>query len=60
MDLRFIRSCTVCNGFDAGRSIKRASGGGRALEIKTFLGPVNGIEPLDECHLGHKKVTILP
>ncbi len=29
----------VCNVFDAGISVKRASGGGWALEIKTFFGP---------------------
>ncbi len=29
-------------------------GGGWAMEIETFLGPVNGIEPLGECHLGPK------
>jgi hypothetical protein len=29
----------VCNAFDAGNSITRASGGGWALEIKTFFLP---------------------
>ncbi len=34
-------------------------GGGRALEIETFLGPVwNDIEPSGELHLGPKKVKI--
>jgi hypothetical protein len=35
-------------------------GGGWALEIETFLGLVDGIELLGECHLGPKKVEICP
>jgi hypothetical protein len=30
-------------------------GGGWALEFSSFLGPVNGIEPIGKCHLGPKK-----
>jgi hypothetical protein len=26
------------------------------MEIKSFLGPGNGIEPIGECHLGSKKL----
>jgi hypothetical protein len=33
-------------------------GGGWALEIETFLGPVKWHCPLGECHLGPKKVEI--
>jgi len=34
-------------------------GGGWALEFESFLGPVNGIEPIGECHLGPKKLEKL-
>ncbi len=33
-------------------------GGCWALEFESFLGPVNGIEPIGECHFGPKKLEI--
>ncbi len=33
--------------------------GGWALEIKSFSGPVNGIEPKGECHFEPKKIKNL-
>jgi hypothetical protein len=33
-------------------------GGGWALEIETFLGPVKWLMMLSECHLGPKKVEM--
>jgi len=51
----------VRNTFDAGKSITRGSGkGGWALEIKTFLGLWNGIEPLGEDHFWGPKKSRFP
>ncbi len=51
---------TVCNAFDAGKSITRASGRGLGPGNQEFFGPceMHGIEPSGECRLGPKKVEI--
>jgi hypothetical protein len=49
------------NCFDMGKYIKWGSGGGGwALEIESFLGPLKWHKPISERHLGPNKLEHFP